>query len=135
MTGIELKNHQVWRDFTDILDNLDVNILVKKHLELSNYQVCGYWDEQDNYYETIILPHTIEAELISSSIGITHKKRFIQLKFVLQSADNTTSQSSNHTQKIGELLLIYDENLEFVDENWLLDIASPLLEINMLTPE
>jgi hypothetical protein len=25
------------------------------------------------------------------------------------------------------LVLVYDENLEFVDENWLLDVDSPML--------
>jgi hypothetical protein len=37
---------------------------------------------------------------------------------------------TNHTQKIGELVLVYDENLEFVDENWFLDVDSPMLEIS-----
>ncbi|QFS44148.1 hypothetical protein GXM_01621 [Nostoc sphaeroides CCNUC1] len=29
------------------------------------------------------------------------------------------------------MLLVYDENLEFVDENWLLDINSPFLDIKV----
>ncbi|WP_448268205.1 hypothetical protein [Nostoc sp. DSM 114159] len=128
MTRLELKNHQVWQDLTEILQSLDANLLVQEHLDQCDYQVCGYWDEQDEYYEKITLPRTLEAELVSSSIGVTHEERFLQLKFLLiaDAADNTKTASSN-AQKIGELVLVYDENLEFVDENWLLDIDSRML--------
>lgn len=131
MTRLELKNHQVWRDLTEILENLDAHILVQEHLHQCDYKVCGYWDEQDKYYETIILPRTLEAELVSSSIGVTHTERFLQLKFFLMAdAVDATQTPNNHTQKIGELVLVYDENLEFIDENWFLDVDSPLLEIS-----
>ena len=114
MTFLELKNHQVWHDFTEVLENIDANSLVKEHLDLCNYQVCGYWDESDNYYEEIALPHNLEAELVSSSIGVNRKQRIVQLKFILK--------NPNHNQlRIGELSLIYDENLEFINENWSLD--------------
>ncbi|MDM9581906.1 hypothetical protein [Nostoc sp. GT001] len=130
MTKLELKNHQVWRDLTEILETLDANDLVKKHLELSDYKICGYWDEQDKYYETIILPRILKAELVSSSIGVTYKERFLQLKFFLIAfAVDDTQVASNNPQKLGELVLIYNENLEFIDENWLLDIDSSMLEI------
>ncbi|MDZ8082708.1 MAG: hypothetical protein RMX35_27050 [Nostoc sp. DcaGUA01] len=128
MTRLELKNHPVWQDLTEILENLDANLLVKEHLEQCNYQVCGYWDDQDEYYEKITLPSNLEAELVSSSIGVSQKERFLKLKFLLMaSGDDTTQAPDNNTQKIGELVLIYDENLEFVDENWLLDIDAPML--------
>ncbi|MCF4965833.1 hypothetical protein [Nostoc sp. CMAA1605] len=128
MTRLELKNHQVWRDLNEILENLDANTLVQEHLDQCDYQVCGYWDEQDEYYETITLPINLEAELISSSIGITHKERFLQLKFsLIADATDNIKSASRQGQKIGELVIIYDENLEFIDENWLLDVDSPLL--------
>ena len=115
MTFLELKNHQVWHDFTEVLQNINANALLKEHLDLCNYKVCGYWDESDNYYEEIILPANLEAELASSSIGINLNQRFIQLKFILK--------NSNHNQlRVGEFSLIYDENMEFINENWSLDI-------------
>ncbi|MBE9038531.1 hypothetical protein [aff. Roholtiella sp. LEGE 12411] len=128
MTKLELKNHQVWRDLTEILETLDANILVQEHLDQCDYKVCGYWDEQDVYYEIITLPRPIKAELVSSSIGVNHQERFLQLKFVIiaDAIDNTKAVISK-AQKLGELVLVYDENLEFVDENWLLDVDSPLL--------
>ncbi|KYC37797.1 hypothetical protein WA1_04605 [Scytonema hofmannii PCC 7110] len=131
MTSIELKNHPVWHDLSEILQNIDANTLAKEHLSLCNYKVCGYWDEQDKYYEEITLPRTLEAELTSSSIGITHNKRFLQLKFILTVSRNGVEDnlSPNNRQSIGDLELIYDENLEFIDENWQLDIDSPYLDI------
>ncbi|MEH2389728.1 MAG: hypothetical protein V7K14_29005 [Nostoc sp.] len=132
MKKLELKNHQVWRDLTEILETLDANTLVKQHLELSDYKICGYWDEQDKYYETITLPRLLKAELVSSSIGVTHKERFLQLNFFLiASAVDGTQTASNNAQKLGELVLIYNENLDFIDESWLLDIDSPMLEIQL----
>ncbi len=130
MTKLELKNHQVWHDLTEILENLDSNALVREHLELCDYKVCGYWDEQDEYYEEIILPRSLTTSLVSSSIGFTHTKRFFQLKFVLLTSTPATLgySSNNDMHGIGELILIYDENLEFVDENWILDVNSPSVE-------
>jgi hypothetical protein len=121
---LELKNHQVWQNLNEILENLDADTLIKEHLELSKYKVCGYWDDQNNYYEEIILPHTLEAQLISSSIGVTNKKRFLQMRFSLTHSNNNLDDNTF----LGELLLIYNENLEFIDENWYLDIESPFIE-------
>ncbi|MBE9211500.1 hypothetical protein IQ247_01995 [Plectonema cf. radiosum LEGE 06105] len=90
------------------------NGLIKEHLELCDYKVRGYWDERDNYYEQIVLPRNLETELVTSSIGVNRQKRFIQLKFVLQ-AEN------NNQVRIGELTLIYNQNMEFIDESWSLD--------------
>lgn len=123
MTKLELKNHQVWQELTEILENIDANALVSEHLELCDYKVCGYWDEDDKFYEEILLPRSLSARLISSSIGVTGKKRWIQMKFVLEANQIITiAPINNKAQKIGELILIYDENLEFVDENWQIDI-------------
>ena len=65
MTKLEFKNHQVWHNLTEVLTNLDANALIQEHLELCDYKICGYWDEEDEYYEEIILPHTIVASLVS----------------------------------------------------------------------
>ncbi len=124
MTQLELKNHQVWRDLTNILENLDSNALVKEHLEVCNYQVHGYWDEEDTYYEEIILPHNLEVELTSSSIGFTGKERFLQLKFILNVPVDALFKLNHQPHKIGEVVLIYNENLEFLDERWVLDVDS-----------
>ncbi|KAF3884133.1 MULTISPECIES: hypothetical protein [Nostocales] len=137
MNNIKLKNHPVLHDLTDLLQNIDANTLVKEHLSLCNYKVCGYWDEQDKYYEEITLPPTIDAELTSSSIGVTHNKRFLQLQFILTALKNGVEGNSSPNNKlhIGELGLIYDENLEFIDENWQLYVDSPFLDIKLVLQE
>ena len=126
-----------------ILENLDTNSLVQKHLEQCCYTINGYWDEQDEYYDSISLPHTIEAELVSSFVGVTQDKRFLKLKFSLIGTTTIYAKMIPHDphdksypfgspiiQNIGELVLIYNENLELIDENWLLDIDSPLLVLD-----
>jgi hypothetical protein len=129
MTKLQLKTHPVWQDLTEVLENLDANALVTEHLELCDYKVCGYWDEQDKFYEEITLPRSLSAELVSSSIGVTGRKRWIQLKFVLKADRNTAEDSLHHNliQNLGELTIIYDENLQFVDENWQINMDSPLI--------
>lgn len=129
MTQLQLKNHKLWQDLTDILENLDVNTLIKEHLEECDYKICGYWDEQDKYYEEITLPRSLEAELISSSASVTNKEHLLQLKLLLKVLNNHDVDMQN-SEKLGELTLVYNDNLEFIDENWLLNIESPLLEIN-----
>jgi hypothetical protein len=125
MTQLVLQNHPVWRDLTEILERLDGDSLVREHLEECGYKICGYWDDQDQYYEEVALPNGIVAELVGSSVGVNNQERFLKLRFVL--AVPAELQASS-LQKIGELLLVYDENLEFVDENWHLEIESPLLK-------
>lgn len=132
MTKIDLKEHQVWQGLTEIFEDLDTNALVTEHLELCNYKVCGYWDEAEEFYEEITLPRSLSTELVSSSIGVTGRKRWIQLKFVLKAESIAAKEqpSQNNAQIIGELILIYNENLEFVDENWQIDIDSPFVIAN-----
>lgn len=64
-----------------------------------------------------VLPRSLSAELVSNSIGITNKKRWIKLKFLLK-ANNIAAQN------LGKLTIIYDENLQFVDDNLQINIDS-----------
>lgn len=55
---------------------------------------------------------------------MTGRKRWIKLKFILKIEEVDFKKLPNYEskEKIGELHLIYDENLEFLDENWQIDI-------------
>ena len=70
---------------------------------------------------------SIRAELVSSSLGITvgsDNSHWLKFKFLLlagTSADSGKPVSDVET-RIGELVLIFDLNLEFIDENWLIDV-------------
>ncbi|WP_242056899.1 hypothetical protein [Planktothrix sp. FACHB-1355] len=112
------------------MDSTDANALVTEHLELCNYKVSGYWDEKDEFYEEITLPRSLSAEVISSSIGVTDREEWIQLKFVLKADKLASEDKPSHGEvekKIGEVILIYDKNMEFIDENWQIDIESPFV--------
>jgi hypothetical protein len=126
MTQLVLQNHPVWHDLTEILESLDGDSLVKEHLDECNYKVCGYWDDRDRYYEEVALPNDLVSELVGSSVEVNHRKRFLKLRFVLTAG---AGLQTSDFQKIGELLLVYNESLEFIDENWHLEIESPLLKV------
>lgn len=113
---ITLKDHPVWQDLSEIVQNIDTISLVQTHLELINYKISGYWDDNDQFYEEITLPSQVFSQLISSGITFNSNQRRIQLKFAL---------NTDTAEKLGELTLIYDENLEFIDENWQLNLDSP----------
>jgi hypothetical protein len=126
---LELKNHQVWQDISEILDKIDVNALVAEHLEACDYKICGYWDENDQFYEEIILPRSILSKLVSSFIGISDNQRWIKLNFVLQ-ADNINSGNQANDildRNIGSLTLVYDDQFQFVDEIWEINTQSSLV--------
>ncbi|MCT7972991.1 hypothetical protein [Laspinema olomoucense] len=126
---VTLKNHQVWQDLSEIFTHLDAHSLVLEHLELSNYKIAGYWDESDQFYETITLPRPLSPELVTRAIAFHGDKRRIQLKFVLNLAE-ISPETISRNPRIGELMLIYDENLELIDENWQIDIHSPFINTN-----
>lgn len=127
MTQPTLQERQIWQDLSSILESIDNEALVREHLDACEYKVCGYWDEDDTYYEEIILPHDMKSELVSSSIGFTGKERFLQFKFAL-SADEI-HRSSPQFQQVCEVVLIYNENLEFIDEHWTFNVDSLLLDL------
>lgn len=77
-------------------------------------------------YDTRI-PH---PELVSISLGIspagTKNAHWLQLKFALTTNASNKLDLPDRDDKnsVGELILILDENLEVVDENWLIDVNS-----------
>ena len=126
--NFKLKNSQFWQEIAEILAEVDVNALVKEHLDDCHYTISGYWSEKEVYQE-ITFRGSISAELVSSSLGITvgsDNSHWLKFKFLLlagTSADSGKPVSDVET-RIGELVLIFDSNLEFVDENWLIDTKS-----------
>lgn len=129
MTQLELKVHPVWQDLTSIVENIDSDALIREHLDACKYKICGYWDEEDKYYEEIILPSMLESDLVSSSIGFMGKERFLKLKFIITTKVDTFDRLSHQMQRIGEVVLIYNENLDFLDEHWVLNVDAPALKV------
>jgi hypothetical protein len=137
-----LKNHPVWDNLSEVVKGIDSNALVLEHLALCDYQISGYWDESDRFYENITLPRPLSPQLISSGVIFTGDKRRIQLKFtlnletanppILETAMNNPPivlETDTSPISIAELMLVYDENLEFVDENWQIDLNSEFIKV------
>jgi hypothetical protein len=131
-----LKNHSIWQDFAVILDTIDPNGLAMEHLEACNYKVMGYYHE-DDYYEQVELITPIEVKLVSSTLGLknqeTDTRCWITLNFLLKAVTSPYKQQSpdddteDKTEEIGELKLIFDSNMNFIDENWVIYIESPFV--------
>ena len=118
---ITLKAHPVWNNVSQALEQVDPYEIARSHLAACDFEIQGYWDEDDRPYERIGFTTVPQPELMSSSLGMTSRSasRWLQLKYELTIADSGMKQS------IGELLLILNEDLEVVDENWLIDLRSP----------
>ena len=129
--NFQLKTPQIWQEIADILAKIDVNALVREHLEDCHYTRSGYWDENE-FYQEINFVNPINAELVSSCFGITvgpDNCHWLKFKFLLLADTSADSGKlvSDVEKRIGELVLIFDSNLEFVDENWLIDVKSPFV--------
>ncbi len=125
-----LKNHPIWDNLDRTLKQLDPGKIAIQHLRDCNDQINGYWDE-DEFYEVIGFVQKPYPTLIGSSLGLSPEgmgnSHWLQLKFALTvNPSNALEQNSPiEHNTLGELLLILDENLEVVDENWLIDVHSP----------
>jgi len=129
---VDLNNRPIWKYFEEMLALIDIKAMVREHLEDCHYKISGYWDENE-YYEEIAFVGSLYAELVSSSLGITvgenDNSHWIKLKFLLKAETSVDSDKpvSDVEKRIGELTLIFDSNLEFIDENWLIDVKSPFV--------
>ena len=129
--NFNLKKHLIWDELAKILEQIDMNALVREHLESCNYKVMGYWDGNE-LYEEIAFASSPDAELASSSFGTTlsshHSSNWIKLRFLLK-ADTSTSgtKTFSEDEEMGELVLILNENIEIIDENWIIDVESPFV--------
>lgn len=125
-----LKNHPIWHNLTQTLRQLDPNQIALQHLQACNAQINGYWDE-DEFYEVVTFTQFPSPELISSSLGVTPQNaesaHWLKLNFLLTATNNIDLKLPNSNRKtpLGELVLILDENLEVIDEDWLIDVDSP----------
>ncbi len=119
-----LKAHPIWHDVIQTVAAIDPLAIVQHHLQACASQINGYWDENDQYYDTIHFTHPLIPTLSSSSLGITPNENggspWLNLRYSLCIADDTAT--------IGELSLILNDNLEIIDENWQLNLQSPYLK-------
>ncbi|MBW4657398.1 MAG: hypothetical protein KME15_01895 [Drouetiella hepatica Uher 2000/2452] len=67
---LNIRNHPIWRDLAQALQQLDAKSIAAHHLQACNAQINGYWDE-DNFYEVIQFTQPPDPVLIDSSLGVT----------------------------------------------------------------
>jgi hypothetical protein len=129
---INTKNNLVWHKFEELLSQIDVKALARDHLEDCQYKIMGYWDENE-YYEEIVLTEKINIKLIRSSLSVTLEENpnshSLELNFLLETDPSIHLEQpvSDIDRRIGELTLIFDPNLDFLDENWLINVQSPFV--------
>jgi hypothetical protein len=128
-----LKEHPIWHNVTQTLAQINPNQIASHHLQACQAGINGYWDENDQFYETIRFTQPPTPELISSSLGLTPQEtgntNWLQLKYSLTipSSANATALHPSSVTTVGELSLILDDSLEVIDENWRIDIRSPYI--------
>ena len=114
-----LKTHPIWQNLTQALSEIEPNQIARQHLQDCKAEIQGYWDENDQYYEAIRFKQSPIPKLISSSLGVTPNQPetsyWLQFRYELTIPPSST---------VGELLLILDENLAVIDENWVIDVHS-----------
>jgi hypothetical protein len=118
--AFSLKDHQIWHDYSEVLAQLNLNMLVRKHLEDCNYKVIGYQDEDEPYDE-------IELGMSGNQPDIS---RWVTLNFLLKAANSHSEEKSimdDEIKEIGELTLVFDSNLQCIDESWLIYTESPFV--------
>jgi len=125
-----LKEHPIWHNVTQALAQINPNQIANHHLQACPTGINGYWDE-DEFYEVISFVQPPYPELTGSSWEVlpdsTENTHWLQLKFALiinLPIDSHPSHTKAQTT-IGDLILILDENLEVIDENWWVDVHSP----------
>jgi hypothetical protein len=129
MTNL-LKDHPVWQNLNQALSQLEPDQIAVKHLQNCGMQLHGYWDE-DNFYETVSFSHPLQPQLVSSSLGVSpsnpEDSRWLQLKFLLNvtAVSSLATLNNSDSVTVGDLILILNEGLEVIDENWLIDLQSP----------
>jgi hypothetical protein len=126
-----LKEHPIWLNVTQTLGQIDPNQIANHHLQACKAEINGYWDQHDQFYETIRFTQLPAPELISISLGLTPKAagntNWLQLKYSLKipSLPDSDVLQVSSAPSIGELNLTLDDSLEVIDENWLIDVESP----------
>jgi hypothetical protein len=126
-----LGTQTIWDQGIEALKEIDAISLAQEHLQSCNHCLQGYW-HQDQFYRTLVLPKSTVIQLTSQTFLVTmethHTYKRIKLEFVLK-PDPRDWQDLEEPDDLGELSLIYDEDLNFVDENWMIDLDSPFVRI------
>jgi len=119
---INLETDPIWNEIARVVTEIDVDGLAREHLEACQYRIEGYWDGEE-FYEVINLNRSLNVVL--DNIGLSRgtngqgKVCLIKLTFLLVQDD----------EEFGQMLLILNPKMVFIDENWYIDVDSPYVVI------
>lgn len=123
-----ITNDTVWNNLSQLLDEIEPCRIAQQHLESCNYNIQGYWDSENRFYDRVTLLDSPTITLVNSAIGINQVNEkacpWIKLEFLLAPYNNSEDE------EIGELTLVLDAQLNIIDENWCLDLDSPVVAIS-----
>ena len=116
-------------NLSEVINPLEAESRVLEHLASCDYQISGYRDESDHLYKNIILPRPLSPQLIRNWSSFKRDKRRLHLTFTLNLETVTPPLS------IAELMLVYDDNRELIDEKWqVIDLNSEFIQVQPPAP-
>lgn len=138
--SVTLEKHPVWNELAKLVTQIDAESLAMQHLAKGPNKLRGYWDG-DEHYEEIIFTSPLRSELVTLSLQAPTNghdtSRHLTMTFLLK-GDTVGPKLAHHEafgsisdddddddDEVGELVLTFNQNMNLVDENWLLDIDSP----------
>lgn len=132
-----LLQNPLWNELDKLVTQIDAEALARQHLLECQHKIRGYW-HGDERYDEIEFISPPQPELVSISVRTTvdqkRKSRSLNMTFSLKG--NKTDQldeldisvdDDEDDDEFGELSLVVNENLDFVDENWFIDVDSPFV--------
>lgn len=124
-------NHPAWNEMKDLFSHINAKSLGMTHLRNCECKIVGYYSEDDAYYKEIIFNYPLDVELQNFSMGETayDSSHWLKMRYLLK-VDRSVPGihlDEDDDDQIGEFSLVFDANLNFVDEYWFIDVDSPFI--------
>ena len=129
---VNLQNDPIWNQLDDLSKRVNPETLALAHIEECENKIRGYWHGSE-HYEEIYFTSPLRAELESISVknrrSIPNHVHSVKMSFLLfgQSVPSHSMLDDDDDDEIGELTLVFNSKMEFIDENWIIDVDSPFI--------
>lgn len=142
---VNLQNDPIWNQLDGLSRRIGPETLALAHIEewspkltLARNKIRGYWHGNE-HYEEIFFTSPLRAELESISVksrrSVPQDVRSVKMSFLLFGGPIVSESISvdddydedDDDDEVGELTLVFNSKMEFVDENWIIDVESPFV--------
>ena len=129
---VNLQNDPIWKQLDNLSRRVNPETLALAHIEECENKIRGYWHGSE-HYEEIYFTSPLRAELESISVknrrSVPHHVHSVKMSFLLfgQSVSSHAMLNDDDDDEIGELTLVFNSKMEFIDENWIIDVDSPFI--------